>query len=173
MKKLTEPGGIIPARKIVPPPPKAKRRFDAKVVKLAGSATLPAVFAQAQGRHALMICTGATLADLPRKGVAYAARIRVDIESYYRFQKRQVHFVFVVPEAKISREAADMLADMGSALVRDRDGAYHDEAIAERVKRNDFFFQPQFDAETVKRLAIASLDSLETFYIKDLSVQEV
>lgn len=173
MKKLTEPGGIFPARKIVPPPPKAKRRFDAKVVKLSASATLPAVFAQAQGRHALLICTGATVAELPRKGIAYAARIRVDIESYYRFQKRQVHFLFVVPDTKITREVADLLADMGSALVCDRDGVYHDEAIADRVKRNDFFFQPRFDAETVKRLAIASLDSLENFYIKDLSVQEV
>ena len=173
MKKLTDPNSIFPPRKIVPPPPKAKRRFNAKVVTFTGAESLPSVFARAQGKRSALVCTGAEVADVPDIGVDYAARIRVDIESYYRFQKRSIHFIFVVPKEGAAGALADYLTEAGSVLLKDQNDTYYDEAIADSVKRNDFFFRPQFNAESVKRLAVANLDSLENFYIKDLVVQEL
>ena len=95
--------------------------------------------------------------------------MRVDIDGYYGQNSKSIYFLLVIgnPLEAITQEVVDEMSVLGPSFAKDEQDHYVLGGLDDSIKKNHFFWNPQFNVDTLKRLAVASLEKLENFYIKD------
>lgn len=151
-------------------PVKAKRQWKAKQIEHKGATSVSDALASASGKIALLVIMGGAAVPVP-DGLydkAVITPIRVDFESYRNFRGKSVHFCLIVFTGTPKSAQLDLADGLGSVLVKTKADVCEIGAIDPRLCRNYMFFKPRFDLETIKRLAFASLESIDELYIKDV-----
>lgn len=170
MQSLYQQRPVFPLKK-VNQVVKAKKRFAAKAVQMSPVVSLETAFLRSMGSRSVLILAGheEPVVSTALKGLSHM--MRVDIEGYYGQNNKSVYFLLVIDDPMDSVRDGDLINEMsalGPSFAKDENDEYVLGGLDDSITKNNFFWNPKFNLDTLKRFAVASLPKLENFYIKDV-----
>ncbi len=151
---------------------KPKKRFSVKPSALTSTEAIESLMSSCAGKFGALVLVGSDKPKIVDSLSSCANLLKVEFEGYYGYKSLFVYLVFFVLDRDVSESESEFIAALGPVLTKDRDDVYYVDAIDPAIRANHFFWSPAFNVETIKRMAVASLKSVENFIIKDVVLEK-